>query len=431
MNKYIHSLRAEIEVWVREGIITPAQADVIRSRYPVLDRGVSWGKIIFSVIGAVLLGLGVILLFAYNWEKMPRAAKLSVVFVSLVTAHGLGLWFRRDESNHKALGEGLNILGTMLFGAGIWLVAQIYHIDEHFPNAFLAWGMGALGLAWAFPSIAHGIMAAVILVFWNGCEVSAFHHPNHLGPPLILAGIIPLAVLNRSRVLMGIGLCAVVTALCFTTSVIENDLLFSVLFFSSCTLLGLGAADAGKRISASSLFSFLGSVPYMLILFILSFKGAGRSFLHLKLDTQSGLYFFILFFMAVTPWVMASRVFSESPEKISSIHRMNYLGVLAALIFFTFQTLFNMNLRGWAGAGFYNLIFLFHCILMILHGCRTANTRWAVTGCLLLSAIAIARYADLFNSLLMRSLVFFIIGGGIFAAGNFYSRAKKRIQGEE
>ena len=41
----------------------------------------------------------------------------------------------------------------MLFGAGIWLVAQVYHIEEHFPDGFLIWGIGALALAWAMPSI--------------------------------------------------------------------------------------------------------------------------------------------------------------------------------------------------------------------------------------------------------------------------------------
>lgn len=44
----------------------------------------------------------------------------------------------------------------MLFGAGIWLVAQIYHIEEHYPNGFLIWGLGAMALAWALPSGGSG-----------------------------------------------------------------------------------------------------------------------------------------------------------------------------------------------------------------------------------------------------------------------------------
>ncbi len=39
----------------------------------------------------------------------------------------------------------------MFYGAGIWLVAQIYNIDEHYPNGFLFWALGALAMAWAMP----------------------------------------------------------------------------------------------------------------------------------------------------------------------------------------------------------------------------------------------------------------------------------------
>jgi len=36
--------------------------------------------------------------------------------------------------------------------------------------------------------------------------------------------------------------------------------------------------------------------------------------------------------------------------------------------------------------------------------------------------VIVTRYLDLFHSLLMRSLAFFIIGAIVFLAGNFYSR---------
>ena len=88
-----------------------------------------------------------ILFFAYNWAAIPKFLKLALVFAALVTSHGAALWVtRRNPANHSLV-EGLHILGTMMFGAGIWLIAQIYHIDEHYPNAFLVWGLGALGLA--------------------------------------------------------------------------------------------------------------------------------------------------------------------------------------------------------------------------------------------------------------------------------------------
>lgn len=89
----------------------------------------------------------------------------------------------------------------MLFGAGIWLVAQIYHIEEHYPNGFLIWGLGAMALAWALPSVARAILAVLLLVLWNGFEVFDFKNPQALSPLLISAGTLPLAWAHRSRVL--------------------------------------------------------------------------------------------------------------------------------------------------------------------------------------------------------------------------------------
>ena len=102
---------------------------------------------------AVVAGLGVILLFAYNWHAIPKFGKLGLVFGALVAAHAAGLWLFQRADWRKQLGEALSLLGTMLFGAGIWLVAQMYHIDEHYPNGFLLWAAGAVALAWTMPNI--------------------------------------------------------------------------------------------------------------------------------------------------------------------------------------------------------------------------------------------------------------------------------------
>jgi uncharacterized membrane protein len=140
-------LFTEIERWTNDKIISEDQAAEIRARYPASPPRRSWGLILFSGLGAVVVGLGVILLLAYNWAEIPKFGKLGLVFGSIVAAHSAGLWLRWKPSPNSELGEALSLLGTMLFGAGIWLVAQVYHIDEHFPNGFLFWGLGALALS--------------------------------------------------------------------------------------------------------------------------------------------------------------------------------------------------------------------------------------------------------------------------------------------
>ena len=82
-----------------------------------------------------------ILLFAYNWDAIPRLVKLGLILSVLITTHLVALRLFWNSARFSSIGEALTILGTMFFGGGIWLVAQIYHLDEHYPTAFLIWGM--------------------------------------------------------------------------------------------------------------------------------------------------------------------------------------------------------------------------------------------------------------------------------------------------
>ena len=116
-NKQHRWLLAEIDKWVSENLIDVNLADQLRARYVLTDRG--WAKIIFSAIGATLVGLGVILFFAYNWADMPKFAKLALVFAALIGSHGAAWWMARRDPSNWGLIEGLHIFGTMMFGAGI------------------------------------------------------------------------------------------------------------------------------------------------------------------------------------------------------------------------------------------------------------------------------------------------------------------------
>ena len=66
--------------------------------------------------------------------------------------------------------------------------------------------------------------------------------------------------------------------------------------------------------------------------------------------------------------------------------------------------------------------------MLIVSGCKELDLKSTTAGCLLLALIALARYTDLFVSLLARSSVFLIMGAALFAVGLYYSRTKKQLQ---
>ena len=433
MKNHVKWLLDEIDLWVGEGIIEPAQGIALRQRYPAPAEGIAWGRIVFFSIGAVLFGLGVILLFAYNWQRMPKFVKLAVIFAALLGTHGAGLWLKRPAGRYGAAGEGLHLLGTMLFGAGIWLVAQIYHIEEHYPNAFLIWGLGALALAWALPSMAQGIVATILLVLWNGFEVFDFKNPHLLSPFLILGGIMPLAWFNRSRVLVTLCTIGFLFALLVSVAELEGDLAALVVFFSGCALIAAAIVVRRRNFfsQVSPVFSFLGFFIYFAVLFILSFHQRGRGTWSVHLDRfPESLFFFSFALGVVVFWVWAIRPVSHRHQPNKEAFPKEYYGVVTAFILIFLNVLGVIRLGGWLGMAVFNLLLLYQAVMMIVAGCKDLNLKITATGCVLFAVITFARYTDLFVSLPARALVFFVAGAALFFVGITYSKTKKQIQRE-
>jgi len=433
MKKHIKWLRDEINLWVSEGIIGPDQGTILKRRYPAPAQGTAWSRIIFFSIGAILFGLGVILIFAYNWERMHKFVKLAVILAALIGAHGAGFWLKQSRSQYQTAGEGLHLLGTMLFGAGIWLIAQVYHIEEYYPNAFLIWGLGALALAWSMPSIAHGIVAAILLVLWNCFEAFDFKNPHLISPFLILGGIMPLAWLRRSRVLLTVGLIAFLMTLFTSVSMLEGDLAPLVIFFSASMLIAASLVVRQRKLfpEISPVISFIGFLFYFVILFLLSFFQRGKGTWSVQFDQfMQSLFFFSFALAAIGMWAWAiwptPKTKGQPPKALSA----EYYGVMATLCIMILNTLGLIPLWGWLGMAVFNIIFLYQCVMMIITGCKTLSLKTTVTGCVLFAVIAFARYTDLFVSLLTRSLVFFIAGAALFSVGIYYSRTKKQIERE-
>ncbi len=433
MKRHIKWLIDEIDLWVSDGIIAREQGQAIKTRYPAPTEGRAWSRIIFFSIGAILFGLGVILIFAYNWQRMHKFVKLAVVFAALIGAHGAGFWLRRQNSPHQATGEGLHLLGTMLFGAGIWLIAQVYHIEEHYPTAFLIWGLGALAMAWSLPSISHGIGAILLFVLWNCFEAFDFKDPHLISPFLILGSIMPLAWLRRSRVLITVCLIGYLATLFTSVSMLEGDLAVLVIFFNACMLIALSLVVRQRNLfpEIGPVFSFIGFLFYLAILFVLSFFHRGKGVWSVQFDQfMESLFFFSFALAAIGTWAWALWPTRKKKARPDTLIDREYYGVWATLALIILNTLGLIPLRGWLGMAVFNFLFLYQCIMMIISGCKTLNLKTTVTGCVLFAVIAMARYSDLFVSLLTRSLVFFIAGSLLFSVGLYYSKTKKQIDRE-
>jgi uncharacterized membrane protein len=432
MTKRVKWLLTEIDKWMSEGIISVPQAEKIKGRYTEADQGIAWNKIIFSSIGSILVGLGVILFFAYNWQKIPKFLKLALVFSSLLAAHASGFILRRSDGRYKFVGEGLHVLGTMLFGAGIWLIAQIYHIEEHYPNAFLIWGGGAALLAWALPSVAHGILASALFVLWNSFEALHFMNPNYPAPFVLLLTLFPLAWVLRSRILLGIGGISYLLSLIFTLARVNDAILPAVMSFNAAAFIGAGILleREGKFPEAGPVLQSIGSMVYFATLYIITFPHFGRHFVFSFQKVPETLFFCEFLLAAVAVWSFVFILLRKKPNGIKELLTSGKILIPLVILVLAIETVgLGFPLwGGWGKASLFNLIFLTHCILLILTGCRRVNLRLVIIGCLLLALLSITRFIDLFDSLLVRSAFFLLFGAILFGIGIYYSRSKREMQ---
>ena len=430
MSKHTRWLKAEVERWVAEDLISAAQGAAIRARYASPASSLSWGLIVFFGMGAVIVGLGVILLFAYNWDEIPKFGKLALIFGGIAAAHAGGLRLRRHSDWRQRLGEALSLLGTMAFGAGIWLVAQIYHIDEHYPNGFLIWAFGALALAWVLESIPQGLLAVVLLAIWGGAEALDFAAPADSAALLIALGLAPLAWRLRSGLLLGAVLVALYwLILCNATHWGGSATAFGNAVALSVLLVALGKFAPAWRPGGveSRVFAFFGFAGFVLCAYLLTFHDLARPLIrswHAVPDSMLEMlaYRWLVFLLAAAAWTRLLLQWTRGAREL--VEREEWL-LPIGLIYVQGATVFGAANDDVFVALVFNLVCLGLAAAWMVRGCREGSFRPIVLGSMLLALVIFARYFDLFDSLAARGLAFLVFGGLLFAEGFYYRRLRR------
>lgn len=450
----LDSLEQDLKEWSRHGLISDQQAvDIFThsSKHVKTGRSVS----LISVLGGIVFGLGVILFFAYNWAALPKAVKLGLVGTALLGFHLGGWWlmsrqqpaagkslFKQgqaagtiERAGNGTLIESLHIVGTMMFGAGIWLIAQIYHMDEHFPTAFMLWGAGALLLAWALPSVYQAGIATLLLTAWGLGEMLGFGgaHPISLILVSLACGV--LAWVHRSRTLLRLVLLAslvlLIANLAQLARLLDNSAIVYLLL--GLSVLVMLAGEVLERTSfpeSGSVFFSTGVLLYGPILFFLSstdqidWPGSSAA-----TDPIRWLLACLLLLATVATlaaiWA-AIRAATRSPgDKTPAKTTL----VQLILILMSVVLALADHFVGFSGGNInlglvYSGILLAHSIVIIIHGTENLQGRLVSLGCFSFAIVVFARFHDLFDSLMARSLAFVVTGLLLFLIGHRYSSKK-------
>jgi len=148
----IRWLLGELPQLVSSGVLAPESADALRRHYSSRPAGAPrrLGFILSAVLGSILIGAGIVLLVAHNWDFLSRPIRCAIAFAPLVLSQALAAFVLVRRSESVAWRETAAILNVAAIGTAIALVSQTYQIQGDFARFILVWMFLALPIVYLF-----------------------------------------------------------------------------------------------------------------------------------------------------------------------------------------------------------------------------------------------------------------------------------------
>ena len=169
---FARRLQQELPSWVADGLMSIEQADALAARYTSVDDADA-GRfrqtlliVIFSIMGAVLVGTGVILVVGSNWQLVPPWVKFSLLVLGMLGSYLLGYQWSVRTHARPIIGGALIFLGTWFYAATIIWICQTFNVRIETAHYLIIWGLPVLPLAYLLRSTPMLAQAVFTLGLW-------------------------------------------------------------------------------------------------------------------------------------------------------------------------------------------------------------------------------------------------------------------------
>ncbi|MFT4663041.1 MAG: putative membrane protein [Patiriisocius sp.] len=158
----------QIKKWLAEGKISEEQSSMMIAENSAAAKEKSSNKFlgVISVLGSTFLGIGIIWIVASNWDWMPDIVKIIVLLGSTGGVIYLGYEIGFNKKNFPKTGHSLILLGAILFGSSIFLIAQIYNVEANASYLIFVWLVGILPLVYIFQSHLITFLSCIVFCLW-------------------------------------------------------------------------------------------------------------------------------------------------------------------------------------------------------------------------------------------------------------------------
>jgi uncharacterized membrane protein len=157
--KELEVLRRELRFLEEVHVIPPGKSQEIDDLYKV-EEGLTFTKTLLYV-GSILVGAGILSFIASNWGEIGKLTKFLFIIGLYIGCNLAGF---KMENAYPKTSKSFYYLGGIVFGAGIFLIGQMFHFGGEFRDAFLWWSLGIMPLAYVLRD-KWILMAAALFTF--------------------------------------------------------------------------------------------------------------------------------------------------------------------------------------------------------------------------------------------------------------------------
>jgi uncharacterized membrane protein len=415
------------------GILSPEKSGEIRTYYDANTRsGLHWAVVAFAALGSLLIGSGIILLFAHNWDALSRPARAVLSACPLALAAALS-FAALLKNGGAAWREAAGLFHALAVGASVALIGQTYHVSSDLPSFLLTWALLVLPLAFLLRSTGAYLIYLALACGWSGAAQSSYGQAAAFWLLLLPAALrlAHLARASRDSVETVISLAGMLAALCVSTGLAFERTVPGLWIVAYSALLSgaglLGLCLYGERDGWNNLPKAFGVAGMTVLAYCFTWTSMWHEigWEHLRHGGQHRLWGvwmdggITLAFLA--GWALAAvKAFRRDSFEAATLAAFPLLATLCFALGSLAPKADTLN------ALIFNVFVLYLGIMYIALGCRNTKLRQLNSGMAIVSLLLVTRFLDTDFNYLARGLVFIGLGTVFLTVNLFMARRKRQ-----
>lgn len=386
---------------------------------------------VFSVLGAILVGMGLLLIIAHNWDNFPRGIKTTFAFLPLFIAQLLCGYSLRKKQGNTIWTESSSALLFFAIGGSISLISQIYNIPGNVGTFLQVWMLLVLPLIYLMQSSVTSLLYLCGITYYvMATGYNSTSNYERLYYWLFLMAALPfyLKLLKKNLDSNSTNLhhwlwpLSIIISLGSVAKNVEE--LIAPAYIS---LFGLFYAVAqstcfSNRKTQNNPFHFYGSAGTVITLLILSFNWFWED-LFRKPPSLDKVLLADEFYATVL--ISLAAIILNLKNKKNGIKQTPEL---IPLVFLFFIPVFIAGMYVPVATACCNILLFSIGLLTIRKGAAVNNLGILNYGLLIITALITSRFFDTNMTFVTRGLLFLVVGAGFFAA-NYLMLKKRRKNG--